>query len=192
MLRDYQVKLFISCSINKSGNERNTYILSGIMYHRKGSTERLLAAEDCLHREEQLQELTNEIAANREKETSSGQLMMQEGVEKPKATEINSPIEGTSVPIVEVFDYYVEAPSIEEDNQFPDIWDQNESKVENKSDDIIPPTSYVSCTQRYLKVSPKEITVKEIKKGGGLSVEHDKVKSHVSFARSSLQKKILY
>jgi hypothetical protein len=163
------------------------------MYHKKGSTERLLAAEDYLHREEQLQEFVSERAAieyNREKLTSSCHLLIQEGVKEQNIMDTDPPMdlkdhtcidEGTSFPIPEVDDD-IDGPSIKKDIQSLDLWNQNDSKTEKESDDI----SYDSCPHHCLKASPKTITIKKIKKGKNNSVKHDKVKSHVSFARSTL------
>jgi hypothetical protein len=152
-----------------------------------------LAAEEYLHREEQLQEFISErdvIEYNRENLTSSCHLMIQEGIKEQTVAEIDPPRdlgdhtcigEETSVPIPELDDD-IDRPSIEKDNQSLDIWNQNDRKTEKKSDDIL----NASCPQRCLKASSKAITIKKTKKGKGNSVKHDKVKSHVSFARSAL------
>lgn len=183
---------YLSIDVNKVINII-TNIMLGIMYYRKWSTERLLAAEDLLRREEQLQEFINERVAieyNREKLTSSCQLMIQEGVEKQKVTETDHCgnlgdhmciVGGTSVPIIEV-DKEIDGPSIEKDIESPDFWNQKDNKTGKVSDNIL----YSSCPQHCLKASPKPITIKKTKKGKCNLVKHDKAKSHVSFARSTL------
>lgn len=170
------------------------------MCHRKGSTERLLAAEDYLHREEQLEESLNEKVAaecNREKLSSSWLKLMQEVVEKQKVIDKweketdslralvkHAGITETSISIVEV-DNTIEGLSVKRADESPDFLGEKDDKKEEKTDDH---TSHISfkCPQHSLKALPKVNATKKGKKSESTSVKYGKIKSHVSYDKSSL------